>query len=88
MSQPSPEPAAPRSGSRRRKALTLLLLVFGSIGMAWFLWWFFIDQWREDTDNAYVAGNIIQVTPQTTGTVVAVNVNNTDRVEKGKLLVL
>lgn len=54
-----PEPAAPRSGSRRRKALTLLLLVFGSIGMAWFLWWFFIDQWREDTDNAYVAGNII-----------------------------
>lgn len=92
MSQPeaaSPATSAPSSpkGSRRRKALTLLLLVFGSIGLAGFLWWFFIGQWRADTDNAYVAGNIVQVTPQTAGTVVAVNVNNTDRVQQGQLLV-
>lgn len=92
MSQPeatspaAPAPSPPKS-SRRRKALTLLLLVFGSIGLAGFLWWFFIGQWQAETDNAYVAGNIVQVTPQTAGTVVAVNVNNTDRVQQGQLLV-
>ncbi|MEB4592849.1 HlyD family efflux transporter periplasmic adaptor subunit [Candidatus Thiothrix sp. Deng01] len=88
MSQPeSTPPSAPsKPGSRRLKALTLLLLFFGSIGVVWFIWWFAIAQWREDTDNAYVVGNVVQVTPQTTGTVVAVNVNNTDRVAKGQLL--
>jgi membrane fusion protein (multidrug efflux system) len=90
MSQAEPAVSAtvPKSapGTRRRKAFTLLLTVFGSIGLVWFLWWFFIAQYRTDTDNAYVAGNIVQVTPQTSGTVVAVNVNNTDRVQKGQLL--
>lgn len=80
------ESASPAPGGRRRKALALLLTVFGSVGLAWFLWWFFIAQYRADTDNAYVAGNIVQVTPQTSGTVKAVNVNNTDRVKAGQLL--
>jgi membrane fusion protein (multidrug efflux system) len=64
----------------------LLLLVFGSIGLGWFLWWYFLAQFQTTTDNAYVAGNIVQVTPQTAGTVKAVNVNNTDRVQAGQLL--
>ncbi len=91
MSQPEPShPSAPATspakGSRRRKALSLLAVVFGIIAVGGFLWWFFIGQWQEDTDNAYVAGNIVQVTPQTSGTVVAVNVNNTDRVQQGQVL--
>ncbi|WMP17640.1 HlyD family efflux transporter periplasmic adaptor subunit [Thiothrix lacustris] len=91
MAQPeSAAPAASTSqavpGTRRRKALSILLLVFGSIGLGWFLWWHFIDQFQTTTDNAYVAGNVVQVTPQTTGTVKAVNVNNTDRVQAGQLL--
>ena len=85
MSQAAPNP--PANGSRRSKALSLLLLLFGSIGLAGFCWWYFIAQYRADTDNAYVSGNIVQVTPQTSGTVVAVKVNNTDRVQKGQVLV-
>jgi membrane fusion protein (multidrug efflux system) len=77
MTQPS---------ARRRKALTLLVLMFGSMGLGWFLWWHFIAQFQTTTDDAYVAGNIVQVTPQTAGTVKAVNVNNTDRVQAGDLL--
>jgi len=39
------------------------------------------------TDNAYVQGNVIQITPQVGGTVVAINVNDTDKVSAGQLLV-
>ncbi len=39
------------------------------------------------TDNAYVQGNVIQVTPQTGGTVVAVRADDTDFVHAGQPLV-
>lgn len=45
-----------------------------------------VGQFRETTDT-YVAGNIVQITPQIAGTVIAVNVNNTDHVQTGQVLV-
>jgi membrane fusion protein (multidrug efflux system) len=39
------------------------------------------------TDNAYVQGNVIQITPQTAGTVLAVRVDDTDFVHAGQPLV-
>lgn len=80
-------PSAPPKSKGRAKVMLLLLLVFSLMGGAGFAWWYLIAQYRAETDNAYVAGNIVQVTPQTTGTVVAVQVNNTDHVTKGQVLV-
>jgi membrane fusion protein, multidrug efflux system len=39
------------------------------------------------TDNAYVAGNVLQITPQVGGTVIAVNTDETDFVRAGQVLV-
>ena len=79
------ETATKRKG--RFKALLIAVLMFGTAGLVWYGWWSTVGQYEVDTDNAYVAGNIVQVTPQTTGTVKAVEVNNTDRVKAGQVLV-
>ena len=39
------------------------------------------------TDNAYVQGNVIQITPQVGGTVMAINADDTDFVKAGQPLV-
>jgi membrane fusion protein (multidrug efflux system) len=43
---------------------------------------------HETTDNAYVAGNIVQITPQLSGTVRAINADDTDFVKAGQPLVV
>ena len=41
----------------------------------------------ENTDDAYVAGNVVQITPQVAGTVIAINADDTELVQAGKPLV-
>ena len=72
---------------RRRGVLLLLFLVFLGAGVAWGLWWHLVGRWHENTDNAYVAGHVVQVTPQVAGTVVAIGAEDTDRVQAGQVLV-
>ena len=77
----------PRSNTRRRGVLVVLLLVSVLAGIGWALWWHFLGRWHENTDNAYVAGHVVQVTPQVAGTVVAIGADDTDRVKAGQVLV-
>jgi membrane fusion protein (multidrug efflux system) len=58
----------------------LLLIAYG-------VWWAIYARHFEDTDDAYVAGNVVQVTPQVSGTVVAIHADDTELVEAGKPLV-
>ena len=83
---PNAVDSAPKPKKGRAKIMIFLLLLFSAVGAVGFAWWYFVAQYRAETDNAYVAGNVVQVTPQTSGTVVAVLVNNTDFVEKGQTL--
>ena len=48
--------------------------------------WFY-GKYHITTDNAYVAGNVIQITPQVSGTVVSIQADETDFVKAGELLV-
>ena len=64
---------APSNGKRRR-TLLLLAAVFVTAGVAYGIWWGVAGRYRVDTDDAYVSGNLIQITPRVTGTVVAVAV--------------
>src|SRR5262249_11454227 len=41
----------------------------------------------ESTDNAYVNGNVVQITPQVEGTVVAISADDTQFVKAGEVLV-
>lgn len=42
----------------------------------------------EETDDAYVAGNVVQITPQVAGTVTAIQADDTQMVKAGQPLVM
>src|SRR5450756_3062541 len=60
-------------------ALVILLVVFA--------WWFFSWRGHSSTDDAYVGGNVVAVTPLTGGTVVSIYGDTTQAVIEGQLLV-
>lgn len=51
------------------------------------LYWLVVERGSVFTDNAYVGGNVVQVTPQVAGTVVAIYADDTRLVEQGQALV-
>ncbi len=64
----SAAPAAPAPRNRRRLiVLTSLVLAFAIIGIAWGAHWYTVGRFHVATDDAYVQGNIIQITPQVSG---------------------
>jgi membrane fusion protein (multidrug efflux system) len=81
----SPAPAAPKPN--RRKALFTLAGVVVLAGAAWGLYDWLVASHYESTDNAYVQGNVIQITPQTGGTVTAILADDTDLVRAGSALI-
>ncbi|MDR2452382.1 MAG: efflux RND transporter periplasmic adaptor subunit [Candidatus Accumulibacter sp.] len=88
---PSPIVSAPgadiANGRGRGWALAILTLVLLLIAAACGAYWYHVARWQESTDDAYVAGHIVQITPQVGGTVKAVFVDDTDAVAAGDLLV-
>ncbi|MEO8023121.1 MAG: EmrA/EmrK family multidrug efflux transporter periplasmic adaptor subunit, partial [Polaromonas sp.] len=56
---PSPQPANPQ----RKKALTALAAVVVVAGLGWAAYEVLVASHYESTDNAYVQGNVIQITP-------------------------
>jgi membrane fusion protein (multidrug efflux system) len=82
---PAPDPTALER--KRKRRLLLLAAACLLAGLAYGLYWLLVARFHVSTDNAYVQGNVIQITPQVGGTVVAINVNDTDNVTAGQLLV-
>ncbi|MGJ7611554.1 MULTISPECIES: HlyD family secretion protein [unclassified Variovorax] len=80
-------PEAPASNGKRRRALTALAAVVIVAGGGWGLYEWLVASHYEDTDNAYVSGNVIQITPQIGGTVMAIGADDTDFVRAGQPLV-
>lgn len=81
-------PAAdPARNPNRRRALLGVAGVVLLAGIAYGIYWFLVLNHYESTDNAYVQGNVVQITPQIAGTVVAINAEDTDYVKAGETLV-
>jgi membrane fusion protein (multidrug efflux system) len=77
----------PQGNPARKRALTAVgALVLGA-AIAYGAYWLLVLKNYESTDNAYVQGNVVQITPQVGGTVVAINADDTDHVKAGQLLV-
>lgn len=74
--------------SKRKKALSIAGAIFAGIGVIYSGYWLLDGRYYESTDDAYVAGNVVQVTPQVAGTVVAITADDTDFVKAGDDLVL
>lgn len=75
------------TNNQRKKQLFIAATFFASIILLSVLHWLFISRYQEVTDDAYVSGNIVQVTPQTTGTVVAIYTDDTQFVKAGQPLI-
>ena len=80
-------PSAPEKNPARRRGLTVIAAVVLLGGIGWGAWHWMHARNFETTDNAYVAGNVVQITPQVGGTVLAIGANDTDFVRAGQVLV-
>jgi membrane fusion protein (multidrug efflux system) len=75
---------APQTSNPKRKRLMLIATgVFVLIAIAYGVWWWIVGAHFESTDDAYVHGNLVQITPQVPGTVVAIEADDTETVTAG-----
>ncbi|EEP94626.1 Multidrug resistance protein A [Yersinia aldovae ATCC 35236] len=80
-------PQQPQNKKKQRKRVLLLLtVIFIIIGVAYLIYWFLVLRHHQETDNAYVSGNQVQIMSQVPGSVVSVNFENTDLVKSGDVL--
>lgn len=84
----SQTPQQPVKKKGKRKGLLLLLtLLFIVIAVAYGIYWFLVLRHFQETDDAYVAGNQVQIMSQVSGSVTKVWADNTDLVKQGDVLV-
>ncbi len=79
---------SPANANKRRRLLWLIALVVIVAGVAYGAWYLLVGAHYESTDDAYVAGNVVQVTPQVSGTVISIRADDTDIVKQGQELVV
>ncbi|MBN3770169.1 efflux RND transporter periplasmic adaptor subunit [Burkholderia sp. Se-20378] len=80
--------AQPQNNGKRKRMMTLLVAVIVIAAIAYGLYYFLVARFHEGTDDAYVNGNVVQITPQVTGTVIAVKADDTQTVKAGDPLVV
>jgi membrane fusion protein (multidrug efflux system) len=83
---PAGSAPAPDRSSGRAKALTLVGIVV-LLGLSYGGYTWYEGRMEESTDNAYVQGNVVQITPQIGGTVSAIFADDTEFVKSGQALV-
>jgi membrane fusion protein (multidrug efflux system) len=77
------DPAQPKASYRPQLLLILgIALLMATLGI-----WYLLGLGAESTDDAYVDGNIVQVTSQVSGTVTVISGDNTDHVDAHSPLV-
>lgn len=75
------------NNKKRNRILLWTSIGFLIIGVIIFFYWLLILRFEEYTDDAYVNGNLIEITPQVPGIVTSINVDNTDYVKEGQVLI-
>jgi membrane fusion protein, multidrug efflux system len=76
------------SNPRKRKVMLVVLaivVILAGVGV----WGYheFYGRWNESTDDAYVNGNVVEITPLVTGTVVSIGADDGDLVHEGQVLI-
>ena len=83
--QDNREPAKEAKKSRRAPTLVLICVLAGIAGFG--IYYFAIARNQVTTDDAYVNGNLVLLSPQIGGTVIAINTDATQFVQRGEVLV-
>lgn len=86
---PTQTPDAADNGNPRKRKFMLLVLAVVVILAGLGVWGYheFYGRWNESTDDAYVNGNVVEITPLVTGTVVSIGADDGDLVHEGQVLV-
>lgn len=80
----TPDNANPRKRKMMLLGLTAIVIL-GGLGV--FAWHELYGRWNENTDDAYVNGNVVEITPLVTGTVVSIGADDGDLVHEGQVLI-
>ncbi|GKX56335.1 multidrug resistance protein A [Leminorella grimontii] len=87
----SADTSAPQPNKKKRSrklAMWIAATLFIVAGAGYSIYWFVALRHHQTTDDAYVAGNQVQVMSQISGNVTAIYADNTDKVKKGDVLVM
>ncbi|MGW8461811.1 HlyD family secretion protein [Pseudomonas sp. CLCA07] len=84
----APDNAQDTNNPRKRKVMLValaILVVLAGVGV----WGYheLYGRWKESTDDAYVNGNVVEITPLVTGTVVSIGADDGDLVHEGQVLI-
>ena len=79
-------PPAGRAKSSRRRGFTLLTLVVVICAVAYGSYWFLYARHFESTDDAYVDGDVVQITSEVPGTVIGLHADDTQFVARDEPL--
>ncbi len=71
----------------RKRGFMILGAVVLLAALGYGLYWFFDARFYEETDDAYVAGNIVAITSREPATVLSLHADNTQTVKRGQLLI-
>jgi membrane fusion protein (multidrug efflux system) len=87
--QDSTEKASTASSAKSRRLRWLAIAggTFAALGLGYVVYWAQVLRYHQGTDDAYVNGNIVQITPQISGTVVSIGADDTQFVKTGQALV-
>ena len=83
----APQAQAQTQREQRRKWLVILTVGLIVLALLAVLWWLLFARGYESTDDAYVAGDVANVMPQVSGTVVSIGADETDLVQAGQELI-
>jgi membrane fusion protein (multidrug efflux system) len=72
---------------RRQQWLIILTVALMVVALAVGAWWVLYASNYQNTDDAYVAGDLVNVMPQLSGTVVSIGADETDLVKAGQELI-
>src|SRR6059058_2598014 len=75
------------NATRRWRWLAAALGGLLTLAVLYGAYWAQVLRYHQSTDDAYVGGNVVQITPQISGTVVAIGADDTQFVTAGRTLV-
>jgi len=73
--------------SKRRIVLASITVAFLAAGAAWAAWYALVASKRVQTDDAYVGGNLVNVSSQVAGSVIEIGADETQMVKAGQPIV-
>ena len=76
----------PTNNHARNRALLILGVVAVIAGLVWLTHFLLVSRYHQTTDDAYISSDLVQITSEVPGTVIAVNVDDTQSVERGQVL--